>query len=524
MADLFARLPAELRHTVFNALSHEKKALSNALVVSKSWHLQALGFIWSEITLRAIWHIRSSQNADFYLSFVRSLVFGLNDDRYHGDIIEAFTQPRIPRLEKISFVPGIILRKDSIDYIIPYLQPSLLKFWSIGGNLSFKFLSALEDTCTRLEDLRLKMSLGGIAREMNTDDFHRWLHGIPSLRALSVFNQGNVDSSTIDAIMSQLFSKTTLQNLLNKPLRRLCLEYRVDKLEELYTDSICHSLRELSIIVRPDVIPGLQDLGRLQMLQLRIDGDYPEDVLSPICSLTELKSLSVIFTTAHTLKTDQVMALKCLDKLEKLELRTSEKDTGGMERYKDVVPIKMLPFFTENDFEELASSLPKLRDVCLLFDWEPDSRRVLLSAASFWPEIESLYLGYNIDLYESMLVSEHPLFPCLKNISKIRFLFTDVTGDCEDSRSALWVYFSLSPQDIILSNYYLVRRILKKSWTTYPMPFPLLRTLRSVETPTARGQFHSWCIICGFLGRGPGAGIITVWIGVGNLKGSFKTY
>ncbi|OKL61974.1 hypothetical protein UA08_02564 [Talaromyces atroroseus] len=439
MADLFARLPAELRHTIFSALSHEKSSLSNALVVNRSWNAQTVGFIWSEVTLREIWHIRNSQNAHNYLSFVRSLVFGLSDNRYHDDIIQACTQLRIPRLEKISFMPGIILRNDSIDYIVPYLQPSLLTFCSIGGKLSLKLLSALKDTCTRLEDLRFKMPLDSITDEVNADDFYCWLQEIPSLRALSFFNKGNVESSTVDAIMSQLFSKSTLERLLTRPFRRLCLEYRVDEPEEFDTSSICHSLRELSVIVRADVITALQDLGRLQMLQLRIDGDYPEDVLSPICSLAELKSLSIIFTTAGTLNTEQVMSLKHLDRLEKLEIRTSEKAARGFEGYvlKNVIPIKLLPSFDENDFDELASSLPKLRNVCLLFDWDPDGRRVLLSAASFWPNIESLYLGYNIDLYESILVSEKPLFPCLKNMSKIRFLFTDVTGNCDYNDSFL---------------------------------------------------------------------------------------
>lgn len=435
--DIFAHLPTEIKQEIFDALSRE--SLPSALLVSKSWYAQTVRLVWSEVTLRSIWYIRNSRNAEIYLSSIRSLILGLRDDRYHAQIIDALGQPLFPNLEKISYVPGVLMGPQSLDYIIPYLQPSLLKFYSISGELSAKFLSALRETCTRLEDLRIKMPWKNITKEMSISDFHSWLEGIPTLRAISLFNKGGVNSnSTVDVIIGQMLSKSTVQGLLKKPLRRLCLEYPVDTLDELDTDSIRHTLRDFSIITKPSVIPGLCGLERLQKLQLRVDGDCAGgSILSPICSLLELRSLKLIFTGVCELESEQVMLLKQLTKLEELEIRTgtTTSDRFGRHAHSQLAPIAIRPFFDESDFDKLASLLPRLHHVCLLFDWKPNSAHIFKSISLHWPDIRFLCLGYNLDLYESALWSKDrkPLLPSLKNLATVHSLFTDETGYCDDS-------------------------------------------------------------------------------------------
>lgn len=428
MTDFFAHLPTEIKQVVFDYLDDKrlKSPLVSALRVSRSWFALSVRLLWREITLHTIWYIRNSPNVAQYLSHVRSLIFGLGDDRYHESIIQAIHKPCLPNLEKIAYVPGVIIECSELDYIIPYLQPSLLMFSAIGGRWSINLLSALRETCPRLEDLRIKRPYDSLVRR---PVFDSWIRDFPSIRAISIFNKGAIHTSSEDDIMMQLLERSTLQFLLKKPLKSLSLEYRLDNLEGLYNSSIIYTLSELSIALRPEDIPRLADLKNLQKLNIRIDGDYSEDIISPVASITELRSLKIIFVQPRSLRTDQIMSLTRLRKLEELEIRTGCRAAITGYSLTNYLPIKILPSFDERDFDELALSLPRLRHVCLLFDWAPNSSHILKSASCLWSKIEYLCLGYEIGLYESVLVSRdtEPFFPYLRKFPKARFLSADVT-------------------------------------------------------------------------------------------------
>lgn len=454
MADLFSRFPLEVQQTIFDIL-HEngtKQDLTPCLAVNKYWFVLISRQLYKEVKLYAIWHLRDSPNAEHYLANVRSLTFGIGDQVYHPEIIQKLAQPPLRNLEEVSFMPGAVFQGHDVDYIIPYLQSSVSTVQLFGVRWNYVLLSALKDTCKCLKELSIKYPYKGKDFSLDAQGFDSWLQAFPSLHSISVFyTHGNRNEIVASNAWVNLFSQSTLRNLLTRPLRRLRLEHHLQDWENLFNSATFNSLRELSIIVKPEEISGLPILTDLRKLHILVDGEYQEerqDALSPICSMTGLQSLRVIFSQPYKLYASEVMLLTRLTNLEELEVFSSHQEVIGARdtdnnddgdedtertRY---TPIQILPSFDENDFDLLASSLPKLRHVGLLFDWMPDSTHVLKSAAYLWRELEYLCLGYNLDLPESILVSGngYPVFPYMKQFLKVRACIGDLSADTESLR------------------------------------------------------------------------------------------
>uniref|UniRef100_A0A093VZ42 Serine/threonine-protein kinase tel1 n=1 Tax=Talaromyces marneffei PM1 TaxID=1077442 RepID=A0A093VZ42_TALMA len=471
MPDLFLRFPLEVHQTIFDTLHKNgtKEELTPYLTVNKCWFALISRRIYKEVKLHALWHLRDSPNAEYYLSNICSLTFGLGDQVYHPEIIQKWTQPPLQNLEKISFMPGAVFQGHDVDYIIPYLPPSVSTVQLFGARWNFGLLSALRETCRGLRELSIKYPFKGKDFSLDAQGFDSWLQEFPSLYSMSVFyTDGNGNETVTRNAWSQLFSQPTLCSLLARPLRRLRLEHRMSDWEYLFNSVTFDSLRELSIIVKPEEISNFPIFADLRKLHISVDGECKEEqheVLSPICSMTGLKSLRVIFVKPYKLYSSEVMSLTRLTNLKELEIFSSHHEVIGIDSDNDdddddddkdrtkYMPIRIVPSFDENDFDLLASSLRNLRHVCLLFGWQPDSSHVLKSAAYLWRELEYLCLGTNLDLPESILVSGngYPVFPNMKRLMKVRAYVGDLATDTEsirDDRDALLKYVNDICQNI----------------------------------------------------------------------------
>lgn len=453
MADRFLRLPLEVQQIVFDILHANgiKKELTPFLVVNKYWFVLISRRLYKEAKLHTIWHLRDSPNAEHYLSIIRSLTFGLGDQAYHHGIIKKWAQPPLQNLEKVSFVPGAVFQGHDVDYIIPYLQPSISTVQLFGVRWTLPLLSALHETCKDLKELSIKYPFKGKDLSLNAQSFGSWLQAFPSLNSISVFyTDGNGNEKPTRNAWTKLFSQPTLRSLLNRPLRRLRIEHQLEDWNNLFNSASYISLRELSVIVRLKDIASLSNLADLRKLHILVNDEPQEDqreIISPLCSMTGLKSLRVIFAKPYKLYTSEVMSLTHLSNLEELDIFNSHQETTAKDnsdsdddanaddetegcRY---TPIQILPSFDENDFDVLASSLPKLRHVCLLFDWMPNSYHVLKSAAYLWRDLEYLCLGYNIDLPEAIIMARNSeaVFPYMKQFMKVRACIGDLAPDTE---------------------------------------------------------------------------------------------
>lgn len=455
MIDLFSRFPLEVQHIIFDIL-HEngtKEELPPFLVVNKSWFAFISRRLYKDAKLHTIWHLRDSPNAEHYLSIVRSLTFGLGDHVYHSGIIQKWANPPLHNLEKISFMPGAVFQGHDIEYIIPYLQPSITTVQLFGVRWTSQLLSALQETCKGLEELSIKYPFKGKGSSLDAQAFDAWLQAFPSLHSISVFyTGGNGNEKASSKAWTMLFSQPTLRSLLNRPLRRLRLEHQLEDWVHLFNSAAVNSLRDLSIIVKFKDIASLPILADLRKLHILVDDEPQEEqqkVISPLCSMSGLKSLRVIFVKPCKLYASEVMSLTRLTNLEELEIFSSHQEVIATDNRDDAdvngddeterlryTPISILPSFDENDFDLLASSLSKLRHVCLLFDWEPDSTHILKSAAYLWRRLEYLCLGNNLDLPESILVSGNgdPVFPYMKQFKKVRACIGDLVADTEAIR------------------------------------------------------------------------------------------
>lgn len=455
MADLLSRLPLEVQQMVFDILHANsiKEELTPFLVVNKYWFVHISRRIYREAKLHTIWQLRDSPNAEHYLSIIRCLTFGLGDHTYHHEIIEKWAQPPLHNLEKVSFVPGAVFQGHEVDYIIPYLQPSISTVQLFGVRWTLQLLSALHEMCKGLKELSIKYPFKGKDFSFNAQSFDSWLQAFPSLSSISVFyTDGNGNEKPASNAWTKLFSQPTLRSLLNRPLRRLRIEHRLEDWKSLSNSAAFSSLRELSIIARLKDIARLSELADLRKLHILVN-DEPQaeqrEVITPLCSMTGLKSLRVIFVKLHKLYASEVMSLTSLSNLEELDIFNSHQETIATDNSdiddandddeterRRYTPIQILPSFDENDFDVLASSLPKLRHVCLLFDWMPNSYHVLKSAAYLWRELEYLCLGYNIDLPEAIIMARNSdaVFPYMKQFMKVRACIGDLAPDTEAIR------------------------------------------------------------------------------------------
>lgn len=454
MADRFSRFPLEVQQIVFDILhaNSGKEELLPLLVVNKYWFVLISRRLYKQAKLHTIWHLRNSPNAEHYLSIVRSLTFGLGDHAYHPGIIETWTQPPLHNLEKVSFVSGAMSEGQDVEYIIPYLQPSISIVQLSGVRWTSQLLSALRETCKGLKELSIKYPFKGKEFSLNAKGFDSWLQAFPSLHSISVFyTNGNGNAKPASNAWTKMFSQPTLRSLCNRPLRRLRIEHQLEDWNNLFHSAAFNCLRELSVIVKLQDIASLSNLADLRKLHILVDGQPQEEqreVISPLCSMTGLKSLRVIFVKPYKLYASEVMSLTRLSNLEELEIFDSHKeaivvnsdsddanDDDETERFR-YTQIQILPSFDENDFDVLASSLPKLRHVCLLFDWMPNSSHVLKSAAYLWRELEYLCLGYDINLPQSILVARNgsAVFPYVKQFLKVRTCIGDLAPDTEAIR------------------------------------------------------------------------------------------
>lgn len=455
MADLFSRFPLEVQQIIFDIL-HEngtKEELTPFLAVNKSWFALISRRLYKDAKLHTIWHLRDSPNAEHYLSIIRSLTFGLGDHVYHAGIIQKWAHPPLRNLENISFMPGAVFQGLDVEYITPYLQPSISTVQLFGVRWTSQLLSALQETCQGLKELSIKYPFKGKGFSLNAQGFEAWLQAFPSLHSISVFyTDGYGNEKAVSNACTNLVSQPTLRSLFNKPLRRLRLEHQLEDWEHLFSSATFNSMRELSIIVKVKDIASLPTLADLRKLHILVNGEPQEEqqeVISPLCSMTALKSLRVIFVKPYKLYASEVMSLTRLTNLEELEIFSSHKeviaadssaddDANGDDETERIryTPISILPSFDENDFDLLASSLSKLRHVCLLFDWMPDSTHVLKSAAYLWRGLEYLCLGYNLVLPESIIMSGNgdPVFPYVKQLMKARACIGDLVTDIEALR------------------------------------------------------------------------------------------
>lgn len=452
MADLFSRLPLEIQQIVFDILQEKgARILTPFLTVNKFWFALITRRLYREVQLRAICHLRHSPNAELYLSNVRSLTFGLGDQIYHPVIIQKWAKPPLYNLEKVSFRSGGESGGHDVDYIIPYLQPSISTVELFGARWTSDLLLALRETCKGLKELSIKYPFKGKSFSLDVQCFDDWLQAFPKLDSISVFDIDGIvnEEGPSNALTTMLF-QATLRGLSNRGLRRLRLAHQLEDWKQLFNGATFNSLRELSIIVKPKDIAGLPILVDLRKLQILVDNEphkEPQEIISPLCSMTALTSLRVIFAKSSRLHASEVMSLTHLINLEELEILSRHQeviviDNATGDEESRCTPLKILPSFDENDFDLLASSLRKLRHVCLLFDWMPDSTHVLKSAAYLWRRLEYLCLGYNLDLPESVLVlgNGYPLFPYMKELIAVRSCIGDLATDTEamrDDRDAL---------------------------------------------------------------------------------------
>ncbi|KAH8703650.1 hypothetical protein BGW36DRAFT_89516 [Talaromyces proteolyticus] len=431
MDDHYSKLPAELREAILQFVFDDlgNKAFVNVLCVNKTWHLDGVASLWQQVTLRSIWFIYRSQRAMIYLASIRSLVFGLDDGKYHQEIISHCGKLTLPHLQEISFLPGFSFKHISLDYLIPYLQPSLRKFRCAGVPVQLTFLMSLKSACPELEGIKVKLQT-----HMNSATydpvFADWVSEMSSLRSISLFNTGSGRREDFNNMRCRIPLDFTLHHLVKRNLRSLELEHRLEDIDLLRSSPAFDTLRELSIIITPESVGRLRDFKILDKLHIYIDGVCSDDLLPSVTSLVNLRSLKIILGVLQELRTEHVMLLKSLSKLRLLEIRTSQKghiDGFASENY---LPLTVGPF-NEEHFGQLASALPKIEHLCLIFNWKPISSHVLKTVAFIWPRIQYLALGYNIDIIESVIIShlDGPFLPCLKQFTKVRSYEADVSED-----------------------------------------------------------------------------------------------
>lgn len=448
MADLYRRLPTEIQQAIFQLLvdDNKKKSLATALRVSKSWFAHGVPVLYRVLAdLRGIFGALHSLNVDRYLSSICHIVFKRG---CHRDDLAKIrdTSLSLPNLRLVSvkppFVPVLEKKPNyeeehSLEAISALLQPSVRAFSCIGGILTRDFLTSLKQKCPDLEKLELKFMGRHNVREIDEDYLRHWLRDMPSVHSVSIFNLGGSDNGHRDGLIDELVSDELVSDLLDRPLKTLGLERYPAKLGQLDESEIFYSLRDLRIVLGRGLFGSLPRFRYLHNLHVRIDGPVTETLLPSIASMVHLESLKIIFGDVPTLKIRDIMLLGNLHALKQLEIRSSRRGYGNSPRY--FLPIKVATSFNKDRFGELVFLFPKMRHFFILFDWIPDSLRVLKSVAAAWPNIEYLGLGYSVDLHESLMYQHNlgvkkPTFPYLQKLMPLRRIVMDVSVELAESR------------------------------------------------------------------------------------------
>lgn len=385
-------LPEIFSLEIFGYLEDDLPSLAAVVLVNKTWFQWGVSVLWKTPPCEKLANI-TEKRRQIYASHIRSLRFRHCQDSYHP----LFKDLIFSKLDHVS-----ISSSRSPD-IQQYLQPALEKLEICGAHLSNPaVLDHLKTTCRHMR----MIDIGPVGRHLTPASFVDFLKGCPTLERIWFVTY--VYNFITDEMLLHLAERDNLKypspgNIIDKrTIDYVSTNISVQPFKDIETLDISVRLPAMLSLLEMLIVTPLTEL----YIEVYCRDNDHNHALEQMSCLTNSRVLevSLSFIGAHILLSrNEIMSLKRLVHLESLRVLFKNN-------------VVKAPDFTDDDFEELFSHLPHLRNPELQIRFHI-SAAALASISTHCPLLGDCQLKARFDLMSFLHLGISrgvPIFPRLK--------------------------------------------------------------------------------------------------------------
>lgn len=385
--------------------------LAAALRVNKAWFDCASRVLRRRPPCTALAAVVTRHRQQMYADHVEHLTFFGDEGRFHS----AFSELRFPKLKSVSldafrptpFSEGATWRGNDpavqgspVLQIQQYFSPELQLLSIYGSPLSDGMLQSLRCKSTKLWYLLIDSPGPGVT----PDGFRRFVQDYPSLSEVEFTY--DMDHLVTDEVMMHFAYRRLVRLSIGRTvslelLRRIGAEIA----------SPFPVLEDLELTLPSTAISTLVGLIKnIAILRVQLTESSRHDVLKRVTELSELQVLSVVYNIDTEITKEELMHLKSLKNLHKLEIAGSE-----------ALFVTVRCRFHDGDFASLFSALTKMEN--LVFGVQGSLTALSLGhLAEYCKYLEECTLQCALDMADLHLASRAGImFPSLRLLDVVDF-------------------------------------------------------------------------------------------------------
>lgn len=375
-------LPSEILSIVIEYLRYDTTALRSALLVNKTWAVEAIRVLWNNPPVTALAAIGENRR-QFYAGQVRELNFDGDED---GAKHSTFRNLEFPLLNDIT-IDNFRLDNGEKLWLGQYIQSRMKDFRFYGAEPAEDILHLLETRCPRLRSIVIDFQLEGLtsSRLMKFFDTFKFL--------TSIFLPSNMKDIIDSRLLDYLAHYDGLKDLeLGKFLGYGMLDKILEGTEQPFRD-----IQYLAVEIESKTVPLLVERIRSVLALILAIGDSRNNPLPHVSSLVNLQKLHIGYEEQVEWAGIDFLALKNLKKLRRLNISST-------------YPIAS-PTLTDTEFIPIFENMSQLEELvfqvkCAL------STAAITSLGEHCPRLIACDLlgSYDLHCWKSI---KRPIFPQL---------------------------------------------------------------------------------------------------------------
>jgi hypothetical protein len=373
----------ELLSQILGHLKSHKSALRAAIRVSSTWAKEGTNILWESPPVQALAVIPETRR-QYYANKIRNLRFDGDDGECHA----IFRNLNFPGLKRIS-IDSWEDPNGIEQWFRQYLQPSLKSLEFYGDDVGDTVLTTIEMSCPSLRHLFLNYR----HMDITPPRLLRFLETCKGLRSIGLGTGMN------ELLSGDVFTHLTHREHLEElEITGIIASQTVEDALRANQPTIpLQRLQRLSIHLESKAVPEfISVIKSLNSLTLTLE-DTEHDVISVIASITNLRTLELIFMQPKEVSKEELVALGKLSGLHRLVLEDHGSELQAFS-------------ITDSDFARFSSGLPQLQELEFLVQ----SRLTINSLTSLAKNCPQLRRCEMLGVYElRTLNSASPLFPQL---------------------------------------------------------------------------------------------------------------
>lgn len=267
----------------------------------------------------------------------------------------------------------------------------------MGLDMYERIFVQIAERCPRLK----RVVFSAIGTQLRPDDLLEFFRASGHLESIQLRLGPNSKSRLITGDLLLQFSKVT-------KLKHLVIDNKLDQPDLFWAIkkqniNPFQKLKSVEMTAKSTVVSAaVHVLPNVETLRLNIsDGSCFKD----LSAMPSLRDLWIFVTPTATFTREQLLSLRALHKLESLCMR---KGDGELDELK-------ASDLTNDDFDDMASGWPELKDFTFEVWWQTRSFQTFSSLSKHCPNLEHLQLAGTYDLQALSDISK-VMFPKLRSI------------------------------------------------------------------------------------------------------------